>query len=355
MTALFTLADRIGSVIVFLADRVGVFIVVLGILILIHELGHFFVARWTGVGVERFSIGFGPVLARWRGTETEYCLSAIPMGGYVKMMGEENPFEGGGSPVIDPQKAFAMKPLWARFLIVFAGPGMNFVLAWVIFTVLLASGGRGVISVRAGVSSPARGASAGRPVGPAVLARATADGPAAAAGLQTGDVVTAIDGRPIQYWEDLERATASSDGRPLRLTIKRGAEQRDTQVTPRRIVTRDPLFKESHEVWSLGSGPQVTPQVGMVSPDSPAERAGLRCGDIVAGVGGQPVFTSDELTQAIQQAGGKPIEIVVQRDGKPQTLSVTANKVKEKSETGQDVENWRIGVILASKVVRSER
>src|SRR5262247_2296351 len=323
------------SVLVFLADRVGVFIVVLGILILIHELGHFFVARWTGVGVERFSIGFGPVLARWRGPETEYCLSAIPMGGYVKMMGDENALEGGGSPVVDPHKAFAMKPLWARFLIVFAGPGMNFVLAWVIFTVLLAS--------------------VGRPVWPAVLGRVTADGPAAAAGLQTGDDVTAIDGRPIQYWEDLERATASSDGRPLRLTIKRGGEQREVQVTPRRIVTRDPLCKESREVWKLGTGPQVTPQVGMVSPDSPAERAGLRIGDVVAGVGGQPVFTSDELTQAIQQAGGKPIDVVVQREGKPLTLSVTANKVKEKSETGQDVENWRIGVILASKVVRSER
>jgi regulator of sigma E protease len=335
MTALFSLADRIGSILLFLADRVGVFIVVLGILILIHELGHFFVARWTGVGVERFSIGFGPVLARWRGKETEYCLSAIPMGGYVKMMGEENPLEGGGSPVVDSQKAFALKPLWARFLIVFAGPGMNFVLAWVIFTVVLAT--------------------AGRPVWPAVLGRVAPDGPASAAGLQAGDVVTAIDGRPIEYWEDLERAIAGSDGRALRLTIKRGAEQRDVQVTPRQIVVRDPIFKESRDVWSLGTGPQVTPQVGMVTPDSPAERAGLRVGDVVVAVAGQPVFTSDELTQAIQQATGKPFEVVVQRDGKPLTVSITANRVKEKNESGQDVENWRIGVILASKVVRSER
>src|SRR5262249_59113321 len=114
------------------------------LLIRIHGLGQFFVARWTGVGVERFSIGFGPVLARWRGTETEYCVSAIPMGGYVKMMGEENPLEGGGSPVVDSQKAFALKPLWARFLIVFAGPGMNFVLAWVSFAGILAVVGRPV-------------------------------------------------------------------------------------------------------------------------------------------------------------------------------------------------------------------
>src|SRR5206468_1359972 len=274
--------EAIGTAGVSTITTLATFIVVIGILILVHELGHFLVARWTGVGVERFSIGFGPVLARWRGRETEYCLSAIPMGGYVKMMGEENPLEGGGSPVFDPQKAFALKPLWARFLIVFAGPGMNFVLAWVIFALLLAS--------------------VGRPVWPAVLGRVAAEGPAAAAGLQAADVVTAIDGRPIEYWEDLERAVAGSDGRPLRLTIKRGGELREAQVTPRRIVTRDPIFKESREVWSLGAGPQVTPQVGMVTPDSPAERAGLRVGDIVVAVAGQPVFTSDELTQAIQQA-----------------------------------------------------
>jgi regulator of sigma E protease len=120
------------------------FVVVIGVLILIHELGHFLVARWAGVGVERFSIGFGPVLLRWRGKETEYCLSAIPMGGYVKMMGEENPLEGGGGETYDKAKAFALKPIWKRFLIVFAGPGMNFVLAAVIFALVLAAMGRPV-------------------------------------------------------------------------------------------------------------------------------------------------------------------------------------------------------------------
>src|SRR4026208_1064717 len=90
------------------------FVVVIGILILIHELGHFFVARWGGVGVERFSVGFGPVLFRWRGNETEYVLSAIPMGGYVKMMGEENPLEGGAALPFDPKKGLALKPLPPR-------------------------------------------------------------------------------------------------------------------------------------------------------------------------------------------------------------------------------------------------
>src|SRR4029453_9102394 len=139
--------------------------------------------------------------ARWRGKETEYCLSAIPMGGYVKMVGEESPLEGGGTPAYDPQKAFALKPLWARFLIVFAGPGMNFVLAAAIFAAVLAT--------------------LGRPVSPAIVGRVAEDGPAVAARLQSGDIVAAVDGRPIEFWEEVHRAIASSQGNTLRLTVVR--------------------------------------------------------------------------------------------------------------------------------------
>ena len=309
------------------------FVIVIGILILVHELGHFFVARWTGVGVERFSIGFGPVLLRWRRKETEYCLSAIPMGGYVKMVGEENPLEGGGSATFDPGKAFALKPLWARFLIVFAGPGMNFVLAALIFGVILAT--------------------VGRPVWPAVVGRVTADGPAAA-DLRADDVVTAIDGRPIAFWEDLDRAVAGSQGRPLRLTVTRGTERREVQITPRRIAIRDPIFKDQREIWDLGAGPQLTPQIGAVNSDSPAERAGLRTGDAVETVAGQPVFTPEELMQAIQKRGGQTFEVGVTREGKPVALRVTATTVKEKSPTGEDLEIGRIGVGIVTKVVRYE-
>ncbi len=311
------------------------FVIVIGILILVHELGHFLVARWTGVGVERFSIGFGPVLARWRGKETEYCVSAIPMGGYVKMVGEENPLEGGGSPDYDPKKAFALKPLWARFLIVFAGPGMNFVLAAVIFGIVLAT--------------------IGRPVSPAIVGRVADDGPAAAAGLQPGDTVESIDGRPIAFWEELYRAIMNSQGQPLRLGIVRDGAKREVEITPRRVTVRDPIFKEEREEWDLGIGPQLTPQIGAVTSGSPAERAGLLPGDTVIGVAGQTVFTPDELTQAIQRRGGQTFEIVVKRDDKPVTLHVTATTVKEKNPTGQDVEIGRIGVGIVMKAVRYER
>jgi regulator of sigma E protease len=249
------------------------------------------------------------------------------------MVGEESPLEGGGSPAFDPAKAFALKPLWARFLIVFAGPGMNFLLAVLIFSAILAS--------------------VGRPVWPAVVGRVAPDGPAAV-DLQAGDVVTAVDGRRIEFWEDLDRAIGDSEGRPFRLTVTRGTEQREIQIAPRRTTVRDPIFKEQREVWDLGAGPQLTPQIGAVNADSPAERAGLKTGDAVESVADQRVFTPEELMQAIQKRGGQTFEMVVQREGKPVTVRVTATTVKEKSPSGQDVEIGRIGVGIVTKVVRYE-
>ena len=310
------------------------FVLVIGILILIHELGHFIVARLCGVGVERFSIGFGPVLLRWRGKETEYCLSAIPMGGYVKMMGEESPLEGAPAVAYDAEKAFALKSLPARFLIVFAGPGMNFVLAALIFTVVLAT--------------------IGRPVWPAVLGRVAEGGPAAAAGLRTGDLVTRVDGSRVSHWEDLDRAIAGSQGRALALTVQRGPAEQTLTVTPRRTVVRDPIFRDPKDAWELGAGPQLTPQIGAVNPGSPAERAGLRGGDLVVAVAGQPVFTPDELMQAIQKRGGQTFDLTVERAGRQERVAVTATAVKEKGPTGQDIEIGRIGVGIITQVVRYE-
>jgi regulator of sigma E protease len=310
------------------------FVVVIGVLILIHELGHFLVARWAGVGVERFSIGFGPVLLRWRGKETEYCLSVIPMGGYVKMMGEENPLEGGDAMPYDPSKAFSLKPLWIRFLIVFAGPGMNFLLAAVIFIIVLAT--------------------VGRPVWPPVIGRVAPDSPAAAAGLQTGDLVAGVDGGRVAHWEDLDRAVTSSSGRPLRLTVARGGTTRDVVVTPRLTEVRDPIFKDTRQIWEMGAGPQLLPQIGSVNSGSPAEKAGLKPGDVVVAVAGQPVFTPEELMQAIQKRAGQTFEITVEREGRRMPLTVTANAVKEKNPAGVDVEVGRIGVGIVTKTVNYE-
>ena len=310
------------------------FVVVIGILIVIHELGHFVVARATGVGVERFSIGFGPVLLRWQGKETEYCLSAIPMGGYVKMLGEENPLENGPDLPYDPAKAFALKPLWARFLIVFAGPGMNFFLAAVIFAFVFAF--------------------VGRPVWPAVVGHVAPDGPAAAAGLRSGDLITAVDGKTVQHWEDLERTLGALDGRPLNLRVKQGDREVSMTLTPRRTTIRDPIFKESRESWELGAGPRLTPHIGSVNGGSPAEKAGIQAGDSVIAVAGEPVYTPDELMRAIQKRPGQTFDLTVEREGAPKTLQVTANTVKEKGPSGEETEVGRIGVGIVTKAVTYE-
>ncbi len=304
------------------------FVVVIGILILIHELGHFIVARLAGVGVERFSIGFGPVLLRWRGAETEYCLSAIPMGGYVKMMGEENPLEGGGSGTIDPTKAFALKPLGARFLIVFAGPGMNLVLAVVIFA--------GMLMIL------------GRPVLPAVVGRVTPESPAAEAGLRTGDRITAIGGHGVANWEDLAGAVGSTEGRQTAVTVERGGRVLTVSLTPRRTSVSD-VFGDKKETWDIGVGPLLTPHVSTVTPGAPAERAGMKAGDVVIGVAGQPVYTPEELTQAIQKRPGERFEITVERDGTRLPRTVTAERLKEKTPAGRETEVGRIGIGIDTK------
>ncbi len=310
------------------------FVVVIGILILIHELGHFIVARLTGVGVERFSIGFGPVLFRWRGTETEYCLSLIPMGGYVKMVGEENPLEGGGSVASDPTRAFATKPLWARFLIVFAGPGMNFVLAAVIFAAVFAT--------------------VGRPVWSAVVGRVSEGGPAATAGLRSGDRVVRVNSTTVATWEDLERAIASSDGRPLSVVIVRDGVEKTLSVSPRRLAVPDPVFKEPKDVWDIGAGPKLSPQIAAVTQGSPAEAAGLKPGDVVISVDGDPAFAVEDVQRAIEKRPGRTFDLVVERDGRALTLSATARRDLSRTPGGGEVAVGRIGVVIATKIERTE-
>jgi regulator of sigma E protease len=310
------------------------FVVVIGILILVHELGHFFVARWTGVGVERFSIGFGPVLLRWRGKETEYALSAIPMGGYVKMVGEESPLEGGGGPVYDANKAFALKPLWARFLIVFAGPGMNLILAAVIFAVVLGT--------------------LGRAVWPPTVGKVTTESPAATAGLRTGDTIVAVNGEPVAYWEDLDRTVASSSGRPLTLRLRRDGADMTVTVTPRLRTAPDPIFREPRETWDIGAGPQLLPVITSVGPSSPAERAGLKAGDVVLAVADQPLYTHEDLLEAIRTRPGQSFDLTVERDAKRLTLTVTPDPVKERTPTGEEVTVGKIQAGLAPKAVRFE-
>jgi regulator of sigma E protease len=313
------------------AYTVVVSVIALGMLIFIHELGHFLVAKATGVGVERFSLGFGPRLASFRRGETEYCLSAVPLGGYVKMVGEEAHGEEAihpetvtsRAPQLDLAKSFALKPLWMRSLIVFAGPGMNFVLAAVIFTAIFAT--------------------VGVPVFPTTVGRVLPDSPAAQAGLQPGDEVVAVDGRPIRHWGQLDEQVAHSDGRPLTLTVARGGVRRDVTVTPRRMPSRTP-FGEPSEVWGLGTGPYLAPVVGEVRPGMPAAEAGLRPRDRVVALDGQPIRTWDEMAEIISKRAGEPVMLTIERDGQRLDVPLTPRAVTERDPLGNEVKVARIGI-----------
>ena len=300
------------------------FVVVLGILILVHELGHFFMARFAGVGVERFSIGFGPVLWRVRGKDTEYCVSLIPMGGYVKMMGDdENPLEGGKAGIVDPAKAFNTKPLLARFLIVFAGPAMNFILAVVIaalmFTVV------------------------GRPVAPAVVGRVVEGGSSAQAGLRTGDRIVAVDGKPIQYWEDLARVVQAAAGRTLQVTAQGPAGDRTVALTPVQAKRKD-LFGDDQVVWEIGATPYMPAAIGDTIPGDPADAAGLKAGDVVTAIEGQPALSWDELAERIHQRAGQPTRLDIKRGSQTLAITVTPKKGKIPGADGKETEVGLIGI-----------
>jgi regulator of sigma E protease len=300
------------------------FVVVLGILILVHELGHFFMARLAGVGVERFSIGFGPVLWRVRGKETEYCVSAIPMGGYVKMMGDdENPLEGGKGGTIDPAKAFNTKPLIARFLIVFAGPAMNFILAAVIAALMFML--------------------IGRPVAPAEIGRVTEGGAAAQAGLKTGERLVAVDGKPIQYWEDLARVVQSAGGRALSVTVRGSGGERTVTLTPAQAKRKD-LFGDEQVVWEVGATPYVPAVIGDTVSGDPADAAGLKPNDVVTAIEGQPVLSWDELAEKIHQRAEQPTRLEVKRGGETLSITVTPKKGKIPGPDGKETEVGLIGI-----------
>ena len=328
------LADgSLGSVLLGGAlDYVVSAIVALGALIFIHELGHFLVAKAMGVGVERFSLGFGPRIFSFRRGETEYCVSIVPLGGYVKMTGEEAHGEDAIHPAteadpIDPAKSFSTKPLWARALIVFAGPGMNFVLAAVIFSAVFA-----VVGV---------------PVIEPTIGRVTADSSAAQAGLRARDQVVAIDGRPVEHWGEIEEAVTRANGRPLALTIVRDGARQDVTVVPRKVPARTP-FNEPTEAWSIGARPYLPPVVGEVRAGMPAAEAGLQPRDRVVAFNGQPIETWDELAEMISTRADQTLTLRIERGGSRIDVTVIPRVEVERDALGNETKVGRIGIATAT-------
>ena len=206
--------------------------VILGLLIFVHELGHFTVAKLSGVTVQRFSLGFGPRLLAWQHGETEYAISAVPLGGYVKMLGEDPDEE---VPTAEAARAFSTQPLWRRAAIVVAGPTMNLVTAFVAFTIVFAFFGAG---------SPTEAPKIGG-VMPGM--------PAANAGLARGDTVLAIEGKPIATWDELSETVRASGGRPLKVSVRHeDGSTGELTVTPEERPEHSPFNEVIGKAYLIG-------------------------------------------------------------------------------------------------------
>jgi len=274
------------------------FVVVLGILIFVHELGHFLMAKRFRVGVEKFSLGFGPKLIAKRVGETEYLLSAIPLGGYVKMIGEDpkEPL----SPE-DEARSFNHQPLLSRFLIVAAGPFSNILFAMLIFM--------GMFMV-------------GYPSEDSTIGRVEEGSPAWEVGIRGGDHVVAVNHEPVRLWEELTERIKESDGNPLILTVRREEKQFEVTVQPM-LRDRKNIFGESEERSVIGIlHHTLASVVGISNPVSPAGRSGLRTGDRILAVNGEEINNFPQLKRSLRRVRGTSIELTVKREEEERTLTL---------------------------------
>jgi regulator of sigma E protease len=264
-------------------------IALLGVLILAHELGHFLVAKLFGVKVLRFSLGFGPRLFGFTAGATEYRLSLFPLGGYLRMLGED-PSEQ--VPEHELERALYARPLWQRYAIVVAGPLFNLLLPVGIYFVHYV-GQQTLLSPTIGT----------------VIAGLPAD----KAGLLPGDRVETVDGKTVRYWEELEELIAESPGKTMRFGIRRGSAAEERDVTAATNVRRGPLNLNETVGW-IGVSPRFQlPEVGIIDLTSPAAQSGLRTFDYIISVNGQPVSHWAEFNNAVARAGASPLRITYLR------------------------------------------
>jgi len=278
---------------------VAVGILLLGLLVLVHEWGHFVIARLLGVRVEIFSIGFGPRLAGVKRGATDYRLSAVPLGGYVKMAGDQPEQEARtGAP-----DEFFSKPRWKRTLIVLGGPVMNLITA-----VAVLAGVYAVHYERPAILDE-----------PPIVAAVLPDSPAAAAGVQVGDRILRVGAGPTPTWNDVRIETALAERPNVGVEVERTGTQILLQLSlPER---------GEPDLGEVGWLPDVFPIVSAVVADGPAERAGIKPGDLLLALNGEKIRISPEgqnpISQHLQKLGGQPVVLTIEREGREQNITVT--------------------------------
>jgi regulator of sigma E protease len=298
------------------------FIVAIGVLVSVHEFGHFLVARGLGFKVLRYSVGFGRPLARWHGAgpdHTEYWLSSIPLGGYVKLLDER---EGPVAPE-ERHRAFNRRPIPQRVAVLLAGPGFNFLFAVIAYWAMFVSGVPGVRPIIGGV----------------------ADGSVAAqSGLQANDEIVSVAGRQTATWEDAILAILDQvlEGGRIDLTVRKpgGSSQRvELDVRGR----QEELTEPNNLLSGLGiePGPLLAPVIGEVTPGMAAAQAGMRQGDRVLTAGGQPIRTWTQFVEFVRQRPNETVPVTVQRGGDRVDLTLHIGEA-----AGDGAQIGRIGAAL---------
>lgn len=293
------------------------FLILLGVLITIHELGHFLFARLFGVKVESFSIGFGPAIFKWKGKDdTIYQIAAIPLGGYVKMYGEDSmtePVQGKvDKGVFNDPRSFHSKPNWQKMLIAFAGPLFNIILAFLLF----------VVVYMVGIKEPAYLSE------PVYVGYVEKNSFAHKAGLRPFDNIVKVDGAEIKTWKEFMILISMKAGKTVIMDV-----ERDGNVIKIPISIPEDITKEN-----IGISPLIEAKVGNIFENSPASKAGIEKGDVIVGVNGIPIRSWYEFADfMLNLKEEKPINLIVKRGEK--VFSLTVNPVYN-----QDLKKYTIGI-----------
>jgi regulator of sigma E protease len=299
------------------------FLVVLGVLVAFHELGHFLAARWVGVKVLKFSIGFGPKLFGRQVGETEYLVSAVPLGGYVKLFGED---ETEATTADDRRRSFSHQGLWGKVLIVAAGPGFNFILAYLIFAGWLSTGTPLFVPTFRDLSADIEALVPGSS--------------ASMAGMEVGDRVVKVNGKDISTKSELLDIVSKSKGQPVSLEIRRDGQLKTLTATPVPMPGDGAAGEEP--LYTIGVE-ETPPLVTSVMSGLPASTAGFKPGDRVVAIDGQAIYTWAQMTTQVREHPQKPLRVDVLRDGKRTVLTVTPTSEKV-TVNGQTQEVGKIGI-----------
>jgi len=311
-----------------LLTTIFAFLLVLGPLVLIHELGHYLVGRLFGVKADAFSIGFGKEIAGWTDRRgTRWKLSALPLGGYVQFAGDMNPASAPGAgedglTAEERAKTFHVKPLWQRALIVFAGPLTNFVLCVLILAGFVYAHGRLIAD-------------------PEVVGFSETSA-AKSAGMQVGDHIVSIDGNRIGSVTDIPEHTVYYPGKTVEVVVQR---EGSTVVLPVKLANDEVSddFGNKARIGDLGADFAV-PVVSGFTADSPAEQAGMKLGDRIVAVGETPISSFREVPPLIMPRPGAKTTITVVREGQAHVLPMTIGSAVQEDAKGVKATVGRIGV-----------